>query len=128
MKYVKSYAFVTLSALVLGLGVANAIPKKPVKKPTSSRICVDVNHLQTKMIIAPDQVLLRENSKTAVIIKLSPPCQNMSDIDQVGFIINGTSQLCSRTDMRILYRRHTEPAISCLIREVIPVTGQHADE
>jgi len=42
----------------------------------------------------------------------------MDELDQIGFEINGISQLCSRTDIKVLHSRFDGPQVRCIIKEV----------
>lgn len=85
---------------------------------TKPRQCVDMSNLSTRMVLSPDTLLLQDASGHAAKLKMSAPCSQMDDLDMIGFEINGGSQLCSRTDIKVIHSRFDGPQVRCIINEV----------
>jgi len=108
-----------------GLSLAAAAPEEAPKNE-SGRVCVDAGQLGRKMVVDKNTVLVEDYAGHAALLKLSAPCRNLDELDKIGFEFNGSSQICDRRDVKILYSRFTEAPVRCLIEEVIPLSRAEA--
>ena len=87
--------------------------------------CVDTRSLRTKMIVSKNQLVVEDDFHHAALLTLSEPCDQMDDLDHIGFIIEGDSRLCQIHDVKIEYAHqddHLHPMLRCLITDLKPLT------
>lgn len=115
-------------AAVLGLGGLSLAFAAPQDKPEAepAHTCIDAGHLSRKMVVDKNTVLVEDYSGRSALLKLSAPCRNLDELDKIGFEFNGSTQICDRRDVKILYSRFTEAPVRCLIEEVVPLSKAEA--
>jgi hypothetical protein len=87
--------------------------------------CIDTHSLKTKMIVSKNQLVVVDDFNHAALLTLSQPCDQMEDLDHVGFLIEGDSRLCQIHDVKIEYAHqddHLHPMLRCLITDLKPLT------
>ncbi|MFT3997691.1 MAG: DUF6491 family protein [Asticcacaulis sp.] len=112
--------------IVSGFATADEPVKDQASTSVSGRHCVDGSQLSRRMVIDKSHVLIEDSSGRAAILKLTAPCQNLDDLDKIGFEFDGTTQVCGRRDAKILYSRFTEAPVRCLIEEYKPLSKAEA--
>ena len=121
-------AVVLAGAGVLSLGhapAARAADPAPAAVPAPLTQCVDTRSLRTKMIVSKNQLVVEDDFHHAALLTLSEPCDQMDDLDHIGFIIEGDSRLCQIHDVKIEYAHqddHLHPMLRCLITDLKPLT------
>ena len=88
--------------------------------------CIETASLESKMVVAKNQLLLEDSYGHAALVTLSPPCSQMDQLDHIGFIYQGDTRLCQKHDIKILYSRESEHPVQCLIEDVKPLTKDEA--
>jgi hypothetical protein len=93
--------------------IAEPVPAKPER-----RACIDVSTNLNRQVIGKNKLRLEDGLGRSAILTLSAPCSNMDDFDKIGFELSGSSQLCDVHDMKILFSRHGEAPLTCLITDL----------
>ena len=104
---------------------ARAADPAPSASPPALTQCVDTRSLRTKMIVSKNQLVIEDDFHHAALLTLSEPCDQMDDLDHIGFIIEGDSRLCQIHDIKIEYAHqddHLHPMLRCLITDLKPLT------
>jgi hypothetical protein len=104
---------------------ARAADPAPSAVPPPLTQCVDTRSLRTKMIVSKNQLVVEDDFHHAALLTLSQPCDQMDDLDHIGFIIEGDSRLCQIHDVKIEYAHqddHLHPMLRCLITDLKPLT------
>lgn len=127
---VKLAAVAVVVASGLGaLSLASAAPEDtpgPHGKPDDKPKCIDASQLNRKMVVNKTTVLIEDGFGRSALLKLSAPCQNLDDLDKIGFEFFGGTQICDRRDVKILYSRFDEAPVRCLVESVTPLTKEEA--
>lgn len=118
-------AAVTLSGLG-ALSLASAAPEEPAAAPAGKRQCLDAGHLNRKMVVDKTTILIEDGFGRSALLKLHAPCQNLDDLDKIGFEFFGTTQICDKRDVKILYSRFDEAPVRCLIDSITPLSKEEA--
>lgn len=119
---------VVVAVVTSGLGalsLASAAPEDS-PKPEGKARCLDASHLNRKIVVDKMTVLIEDSFGRSALLKLSAPCQNLDDLDKIGFEFFGGTQICDRRDVKILYSRFDEAPVRCLIESVTPLTKEEA--
>ncbi len=119
-------AAIVAGAGALSLGHApQARAADPAPAPTPLAQCVDVHSLNSKMIVSKNQIVLEDSFHHAALLTMGAPCDQMDDLDHVGFLVDGDSRLCGIHDVKILYSHAGDdhmPPLRCLITDIKPLT------
>ncbi|MGZ3299282.1 MAG: DUF6491 family protein [Asticcacaulis sp.] len=116
-----------LVAAAVAAGVAAlSLSQAPQAVAASDNKCIDAGSLQSRMIIDRNKVLVEDSFGRTAILTLSQPCSQMDEMDRVGFIFNGTTQVCGPHDVQILYSRMNERPVQCIINDVQILTAAEA--
>jgi hypothetical protein len=106
-----------LSAMALIAMTSRQVGAQPAAKP-ATRACIDVSTNISRQVVGKNKLRLDDGLGRSAVLTLSPPCSNMDDFDKIGFELSGSSQLCDVHDMKILYSRHGEAPLTCLITDL----------
>ncbi|MFT4091623.1 MAG: DUF6491 family protein [Asticcacaulis sp.] len=112
-------------AVLLGAFAASPQAADKTEAPLQARQCVDAGRLMTKRVV-DKQTLFIEDGGRAALLTLSSPCANLDEMDKIGFEFNGSTMVCDKRDVKILYSRFTERPVRCLINKVTPLTPEEA--
>jgi hypothetical protein len=127
---------ISISMLVVGLiglsqinlSKAQAASDTVNTVPKAKAQCIDASDLDRRQVVKPDTLLIEDDRGRAALLKLSAPCENMNDLDRIGFEFNGSTLLCDRKDIKILYSRFNESPLRCIIETITPITKAEADK
>lgn len=114
-----------VAALMLGAFAASERPAEAPDQRLGNKQCVDAGRLMTKRVV-DKQTLFVEDGGRAALLTLSAPCANLDELDKIGFEFNGSSLICDKRDVKILYSRFSEKPVRCLISKVTPLTPEQA--
>ncbi|WP_140984896.1 DUF6491 family protein [Asticcacaulis tiandongensis] len=114
-----------VAALMLGAFAAGERPVATTEPRLDNKQCVDAGRLMTKRVV-DKQTLFVEDGGRAALLTLSSPCANLDELDKIGFEFNGSSMICDKRDVKILYSRFSEKPVRCLISKVTPLTPEQA--
>jgi len=118
---------VVAGAGALSLGhapAARAADPAPAMSPPLAQ-CVDTRSLRTKMVVSKNQLVIEDDFHHAALLTLGAPCDQMDDLDHIGFLIQGDSRLCEIHDVKIEYAHQDDnihPMLRCLITDLKPLT------
>ncbi|WP_189488496.1 DUF6491 family protein [Asticcacaulis endophyticus] len=126
IKIASKMALLAVAGGILSAPAFAAAPVVQSVKPDAPRQCFDLNNMRTRMVIEPDSLLIEDGFGKYVLLKLTAPCRNIDELDRIGFEFNGSTQVCSRTDVKILHSRNTEAPLRCLIDTMTPLTKDEA--
>jgi len=87
--------------------------------------CVNGGNSMTRRVIDKQTVLIEDGGRAA-LLTLTSPCSNLDELDKIGFEFNGSTQICDRRDVKILYSRFTERPVHCLVSKITPLTPEQA--
>ncbi|MDC7675646.1 DUF6491 family protein [Asticcacaulis machinosus] len=120
---------IALAAVTCGMLSAPVFAATPVAqsvKPDEPKQCYDLGNMRSRMVIEPDSLLIEDAFGKYVLLKLTAPCRHIDELDKIGFEFNGSTQLCRKTDVKILHSRNTEAPLRCLIDTMTPLTKDEA--
>ncbi len=122
-------AFVGMAAVAaLSIGVTQAISADETTKPASSQSsCLSNTQLTTRMVVNGNTLFIEDMSGRGAVLEMAAPCNHMRDLDQIGFIFNGSSQICGRSDIIVTHSSSngTVPA-RCVVKSYTPLTREEA--
>ncbi|MDC7683527.1 DUF6491 family protein [Asticcacaulis sp. BYS171W] len=116
----------TTLALLGGLNLAHATPETTPTPEARLKTCLDGHSLNRRMVVDKTTVLIEDGFGRSALLKLSKPCQNLDDLDRIGFEFIGSTQICGRHDVKILYSRFNEAPLRCLIESITPLSKAEA--
>ncbi|ESQ80528.1 DUF6491 family protein [Asticcacaulis sp. YBE204] len=121
------FSFLAVAAVGFGgLSLANAEPETTAASKVAPKHCVNAGNLDRRMVVDKTTVLIEDGFGRAALLKLSRPCQNLDDMDRIGFEFEGSTQICGPRDVKILYSRFNEAPIRCLVESVTPLSKEQA--
>lgn len=131
IKFASKMVLIAVAGGMMSAPAFAATPAAQSVKPDAPRTeaprqCYDFNNMRTRMVIEPDSLLIEDAFGKYVLLKLTAPCRNIDELDKIGFEFNGSTQVCSRTDVKILHSRDTEAPLRCLIDTLTPLTKDEA--